>query len=100
MTDETLARKQKSRGQIAESLLKNELLIEYWEVTEKALIEKWTESQDQVERDDLWRNIRILRNQQKYMQKIITTGKTASKELASLTDTKNPTKLQKIMKRF
>lgn len=100
MTNEVLARNQESRGNRAESLLKNELLIEFWEVTEKALIEKWKQSQVQEERDDIWRNMRMLQNMQNYMNKIVTTGKNAGKELKALTNTKNPTIIDKVKERF
>ena len=95
--NEALTRKQADRGNRAESLLKNELLLEYWEITEKALINKWMTSQDPQERDDTWRAIRILKNMEKYMEKIVITGKDATKELVNL---KNPTKLSRIIKRI
>ena len=95
--NEVLARKQSDRGTRAESLLKNELLLEYWEITEKALINKWMASQDPQERDDTWRAIRILKNMEKYMEKVVITGKDATKELVNL---KNPNKLSRIIKRI
>ena len=98
--NEVLARKQSDRGTRAESLLKNELLIEFWEVTEKALVEKWSESQDKEERDDLWRNLRMMKNMKNYMDRMITTGRDAGKELKNITSTKNPSKLSRIIKRI
>ena len=95
--NEVLARKQSDRGTRAESLLKNELLLEYWEVTGASLTEKWMESQSAEERDDIWRAIRILKNMEKYMEKIVVTGKDATKELVNL---KNPSKLSRIIKRI
>ena len=95
--NEDLARKQADRGTRAEGLLRNELLLEYWEVTGKSLIDAWMESQSQQERDDIWRAIRILKNMEKYMDKIVTTGKDATKQLVNL---KNPNKLGQFIKRI
>lgn len=95
--NEVLTRKQADRGNRADSLLKNELLKEYWEVTGKSLVAKWMESQNPQERDDLWRAMRILKNMETYMEKIVITGKDATKQLVNL---KNPTKLSQIIKRI
>ena len=81
MTQELMA--QQTRGQLAQSLLENELLNEALAAIEKEVMEQWIAcpARDHEGKEALWQLIKTSRKFRSILEGYIETGKLASDQL-------------------
>ena len=96
--DEHKLRRQEARGARAQELLKNELLVTAFESLESELSEAWrkTTPNESQRREDAWRSLKLLEKLKSGLERHVTTGKTAGKQL---TEIKNPSRVRQIIDR-
>ncbi len=69
------------RGQLAESVLTNEVYIGAYEQIEKGILAQWRESSDKAEREELHKLLRLLDKVRTLTESAMRSGQIAAKEL-------------------
>ncbi len=86
MTDEIKLHKDITRQSQAEALLRNELIIEAFDVTTRTYLDRLmaTAITDQELRERLWHRIQALADVRKHLTTVISGGRLAQKEIDAL----------------
>jgi len=96
--DEFKLRRQEERGARVGELLKNQYLVEAFQSLETELTEAWkkTGPNESQRREDAWRSLKLLDKLKSGLERQVTTGKTAGKQLLEI---KTPSKIRQLVER-